>query len=215
MQSGENYSLIHGTSPEDFDKLIENLKECVKLKKELGLDVVIGVQFLMILGNQNEAVKLARLLKEIGVDNLQIKPYSKHPRSINNFGIDSEEYNKFEEDLKELGSDDFKILFRKATIGRIREGISYPECYGLPFFALIDAKGYVIPCNLFYDDEEFTYGNLNKNDFSEIWEGEKRKEVLKKLKERGCESCRRGCRLDVINRYLHRLKNPELHDNFV
>ena len=213
--SRENYSLIHGTNSEDFNKVIENIKECVRLKQELGLNVTLGTQFLMIPQNRDEAIKLVRLLKEIGVDNLQIKPYSKHPNSINNLAVDSKEYNKIERELKKFDSDNFKIFFRKATIERIQEGINYPECYGLPFFALIDARGNIIPCNLFYGDEEFTYGNLNKNSFPEIWESKKRKEVLKKLKERGCEACRKGCRLDVINRYLHRLKNPHAHDNFI
>jgi len=213
--SRENYSLIHGTNAEDFDRLIENIKECVKLKRELGLNVTIGTQFLIIPQNIDEAIKLARLLKEIGADNLQVKPYSKHPNSVNNLVINPEEYNKIEAQLKGFDSDKFKIFFRKATIERIQEGTNYPECYGIPFFALIDAKGNIIPCNLFYGNEEFTYGNLNKNSFSEIWDGEKRKEILRKLKERGCADCRRGCRLDVINRYLHRLKNPLTHDNFV
>lgn len=213
--SPENYALIHGTNKEDFGRLIENIKECAKLKKELGLNVVIGAQFLMIPQNKDEAVKLARVLKEEGADNLQIKPYSKHPDSVNDLVIDTEEYNKVEAQLKEFDSDGFKIFFRKATIERIQEGITYPECYGLPFFALIDAKGNVVPCNLFYGNKEFTYGNLYENNFSEVWNSEKRKEVLKKLREIGCETCRKGCRLDVINRYLYRLKNPEEHDNFI
>ena len=213
--SSENYSEIHGTNAEDFEKLLENVRECVRLKKELGLGVVIGVQFLMIPQNKGEVVKLARTMKEIGADNIQIKPYSKHPNSINDLIINPEEYNEIEQELKEFDSENFKVFFRKATAERIQEGINYPECYGIPFFALVDAKGDVVPCNLFYGNEEFTYGNLNEQSFSEIWEGDKRKEILKKLKERGCEECRKGCRLDVINRYLHRLKNPEMHDNFI
>ncbi|MEK6913069.1 MAG: radical SAM protein [Nanoarchaeota archaeon] len=213
--SKENYSLIHGTSPDDFDKLIENLKECVRIKRENNLKVIIGAQFLMIPQSMNEAIKLTKILKDIGADNLQIKPYSKHPDSINDLIMNSQEYNKIEEQLKEFNSDSFKIFFRKETIERIQGGINYPECYGIPFFALIDALGNVVPCNLFYGNEEFTYGNLHEKSFSEIWASEKRKEILKKLKERGCESCRKGCRLDVINRYLYRLKNPFEHDNFI
>ena len=213
--SPENYSLVHGANSEDFNKVIDNIRECIRLKKERNLDVTIGVQFLVIPHNMGEVVKLAGILKEIGADNLQIKPYSHHPQSLNNLVVDAEGYNKIEEQLKGFNSDNFKIIFRKATAERIRGGIFYHECYGLPFFVLIDAKGNVIPCNLFYNNEEFTYGNLYENSFSEIWGGEKRKEVLRKLRERGCNDCRKGCRLDVINRYLHRLKNPDLHDNFV
>ena len=36
----------------------------------------------LIAKNENEAVKLARILKEIGVDNLQVKPYSHHPQRL-------------------------------------------------------------------------------------------------------------------------------------
>ena len=71
------------------------------------------------------------------------------------------------------------------TLERIEEGMGYPKCYGLPFFALIDARGNVLPCNLFYGNEEFIYGNLYKENFSEIWKGEKRKEVLKKNRGEG------------------------------
>jgi len=213
--SPENYALVHGTNSEDFYKVIENIKQCVEFKKENNLDVTIGVQFLMIPQNKGEAVKLAKMLKEIGVDNFQIKPYSKHPSSMNDLIIDSEEYNCIEKELNQFSSDKFKILFRGATAERIEEGLAYPECYGLPFFALIDAKGNVIPCNLFYGKSEFTYGNIYQNNFYEIWEGEKRKEVLSKLKICGVENCRHGCRLEVINRYLHRIKNPLGHDNFV
>jgi len=211
----DNYSLVHGTSPEDFNKLIENIKECVRFKKENNLDVTIGVQFLVIPQNIGEAPKLAKILKEIGADNLQIKPYSHHPDSLNNLIVDPEQYNEIEQQLKEFDSDNFKIIFRKATIGRVIEGINYPECYGLPFFTLIDAKGNLIPCNLFYNKSDFYYGNLYDSSFSEIWQGEQRKQVLQKLKQKGVETCRKACRLDVINRYLHRLKNPAPHDNFV
>ena len=37
---------------------------------------------------------------------------------------------------------------------------------------------------------------------------------LEKLKEKGVDKCRRGCRCDAGNRYLHRLKYPSPHDNF-
>ena len=213
--TSENYKEVHGTEEKDFKIVLENLKQAVAYKKENNLKTIIGTQFLVIPQNINQAVILAQKLKEIGVDNLQIKPYSHHPQSKNDFIINPEEYNKLKDKLMEFNSDDFKILFREATAQRIQEGIIYPECYGLPFFALIDAKGNIIPCNLFYDNPDFTYGNLNTQSFEQIWKSDKRKEVLKKIKEKGIAECRKGCRLDVINRYLHRIKNPNLHDNFI
>ncbi len=213
--TSETYSKIHRGQEHDFEKIIENIKNAVELKKKLSLRTVIGVQFLLIPNNVNEAVELAKICKEIRTDNIQIKPYSQHPSSINKFVINYKDYAHIEQELENLNSNNFKVLFRKQTMQRVDEQISYPECYGLPFFALIDAKGNIIPCNLFYENQEFTYGNLNQASFSQIWKSEKRKQILEKLRKQGVEHCRHACRLDVINRYLHRLKNPLEHDNFV
>jgi len=210
----EDYAKVHGTNADDFEKVLKNITDSVNYKKDNDLNITIGAQSLMIPQSMNNAEKLASTLKKIGVDNLQVKPYSHHPSSNNDFVVDTKEYNKLEKDLMKYDSEGFKILFRRATAKRVDAGINYPKCYGLPFFALGDAKGNIIPCNLFYNQEDFTYGNLYKNSFSEIWKGDKRKNVLKKLDEKGVKTCRNGCRLDVMNRYLHRLKNPLAHDNF-
>ena len=212
--TAKTHSEIHKTNKEDFNKIISNIKEAVKFKRKFKLETVIGIQFLLIPQNFKEVRKFVKLFKQIGVNNVQIKPYSQHPNSINKFVINYKDYAPLGKELKKSNSKNFQVFFREQTIRRLRN-TPYPYCYGLPFFALIDAKGNVLPCNLFYNNEEFTYGNLNKNSFSQIWEGKKRKEVLNKLKKRGCAKCREGCRLDVINRYLHRIKNPEEHDNFI
>lgn len=211
----ESYSRIHGTREEDFERTLENIRNIVRIKKEKNLGITIGVQFLLISENINEIVDFAKLMKEIGVDNIQIKPYSHHPSSKNDLSIDYSKTGEIEEELKKLEDENFQVAFRKNTMERLMEGKDYEECHGLPFFALIDSKGNVIPCNLFYNNPEFTYGNLNEKSFSEIWKGEKRKEILKKIKESKLVMCREACRLDSANRYLKQLKNPHPHVNFI
>ncbi len=211
----ENYAKIHKTSANDFDIIMRNLKDAVDFKEKNNLNVAIGTQLLLISSNSEEAIILAEKLKDIGVDNLQIKPYSHHPKSLNDLSVKYDRFNLLKEEITKLNSEKFKVYFRSATIERIQEGICYPECYGLPFFALIDSKGNVIPCNLYYGNPDFTYGNIYKNNFLEIWKSERRKQILQKLRENGVKECRLGCRLDPINRYLHRIKNPHPHDNFI
>ncbi|GAF86255.1 unnamed protein product, partial [marine sediment metagenome] len=175
----------------------------------------LGVQFLLIEENAEEVLRLAEICKNLGLDNLQVKPYSQNPNSFNKMSID---YNKFlglKDKLDAISTNNFKVFFRLKRIKTTMEGRDYDVCYGLPFFTVINEKGNVQPCILYYDKPEFAYGNLYEKSFPEIWEGEKRKEVLKKIRIRGCEDCRKGCRLDVINKYLHRLKNPLEHDNFI
>jgi len=212
--NAKTYSEIHKTKKEDFNKSLDNIREAVNFKERNNLGTIIGAQFLLIPQNIKETLTFANLFKEIGVDNIQIKPYSQHPNSINRLIVKYEDYTYLGEKLKKLNSDNFKVFFREKTIDRLKT-TPYSECYGLPFFALIDSIGNIIPCNLFYESEEFTYGNLYEKSFSQIWESEQRKDVREKLRKKGCSECREGCRLDVINRYLHRIKNPNPHDNFI
>jgi len=213
----EMYSKIHRVPKKHFSILMENISNSSKLKREKNLPVTLGTQFLMIpqSSNKEELEGVIRELNAAKPDYLSIKPYSDHPKSEKELIVDDNTYKKLERSLWELKSKaNFEIIFRKASIERIQEGNKYPECYGAPFISLIDSGGNILPCNLFYGMEEFTYGNINEKSFSEIWEGEKRKEVLDKLRGIGVKNCRSGCRCDAGNRYLHRLKKPQPHDSF-
>ena len=212
--TAETYSKIHQTKKEDFNKLLHNIEESVRFKKKNNLETIIGAQFLLIPQNLEEVQTFSKLFKKIGVDNIQIKPYSQHPNSINELVVKYKDYVYLGEKLKKLNSNNFEVFFRGETMERL-ENANYHKCYGLPFFALIDAKGNVLPCNLFYNNKKFTYGNLYKNNFPQILGGKQRKDVIERLKIKGVSKCRAGCRLDAINRYLHRIKNPEKHDNFL
>ena len=199
----------------DFEKVISNIHQTVQLRNEKNYQSVIGVQFLLIPQNLKEVLLLTQKIKETGADNIQVKPYSHHPLSKNDFEMDYSKIDFLKEDVESYSDKKFQAIYRDSTIHRLQEGKDYNECYGLPFFALVTAYGNVIPCNLFYENPEFSYGNINQQGFKEIWLSEKRKKVIKKVKERGIKECRECCRLDTINKYLYRLKNPRPHDKFI
>jgi len=214
----EKYAKIHGCSEDDFSELISNIKFACNHREENNLDCKIGCQILLLEDNVNEVEELILKLKDIGVDYLVLKPYSQHPDSINKLGLDIKKHDKTLSELsKKYSNDDFLVIYRKLTLIEVEKNeIDYETCYGVNFFALIDALGNVIPCNIFYEKEDYYYGNINKNIFSEIWKSEKRKEVLKKLYEKGCSDCRKGCRLNFVNKYLYTLKNKDIeHINFI
>ena len=85
---------------------------CPEYKQKNQLDVTLGTQFLVIPQSMGEATALARRLKDLGVDNLQIKLYSHHPLSNNDLVVDIEDYTALEADLMNFDSEDFKINFR-------------------------------------------------------------------------------------------------------
>jgi len=213
--TSSTHSKIHGTSDSDFQRIINNLRNAVEIKKQNNYKTALGVQFLLLEENSHELFKIAEICKDLGVDNLQIKPYSQNPNSINKININYDKYLNLKDKLAGFNSDNFKVFFRLNRIGSVIGEQDYGFCYGLPFFAIINEKGNVIPCHMYYDLDDYSYGNINEKKFSEIWKSEKRKKIIEQLTKKGIKECKKGCRLDIINKYLHRLKNPDPHENFI
>ncbi|MBU0459922.1 MAG: radical SAM protein [Nanoarchaeota archaeon] len=214
----KTYAKIHGCKEEDFTQVLENIKFACSFKKENNFDCRVGCQILLIPDNIEEVEELILKVKELGVDYLVFKPYSKHPDSVNELILNLDKYDKKLTELSErYTTNKFKVIYRNLSVQEIeKKEITYEKCFGINFFTLIDATGNVIPCNLFYDKPDFYYGNLNENTFEEIWKSERRSEVVDKLYKKGCVNCRKGCRLNFINKYLDIVMNKELeHINFI
>lgn len=217
--TAETYAKIHGTSEKNFQFVLDNIKKAVILNNELGKPCTIGTQLLLLPENYREITTLAEQLKKTGVDYLVIKPYSQHPSSLTKL-YESFEYNEFlyiKELLESYNDENFKVVFRDWTMKKYSENERhYKICLALPFWAYIDAGGNLWGCSAYLGEENFFYGNIYKENFAQIWEGELRKKSLEFV----CSSldtnkCRKNCRMDEINRYLWNLKNPPDHVNFI
>lgn len=214
----ETYAKIHGCKEEDFAKILSNLKFACNFKKDNNLDCKIGCQILLIPNNINEVEDLILNVKDLGIDYLVFKPYSKHPSSINNLVLNLGKHDKMLTQLSEkYSTQKFKVVYRKLSVQEVeKEQIGYEKCFGINFFTLIDALGNVFPCSLFYENPQYYYGNLDDSTFESIWKSEKRKKVVEMLYKQGCADCRKGCRLNFINQYLDKVKNRNIeHINFI
>lgn len=214
----QNYARIHRTRAQDFSTVLNNLKTAVLIKKQKKLPVIIGVQFLMIPENVHEAVSLAGILKNIGVDYFTVKPYSQHP--LSNSKIDRrfnyEKHATLEKRLNNLEDKKFKIIFRIDTMKRLGEERNYKHCLGLPFWAYINACGDVYACSAFLGKRKFCYGNIYQESFKKIMSDKRRTSIIHKAATQlDAAKCREICRLDKINSYLWELKHPGLHANFI
>ncbi|MDD5069505.1 MAG: radical SAM protein, partial [Candidatus Omnitrophica bacterium] len=88
------YSKIHGVNPEQFSIVLNNLSSAVELKKKYKYPVTIGVQFLLLKENYNDVLKAAAICRDLGADYFSVKPYSKHPLSLNEAGTEVD-YSKW------------------------------------------------------------------------------------------------------------------------
>lgn len=214
------YSKIHNTKPEDFNKVMENMKKAVAFKKNKGYKCTLGAQMLLLPDNVNTVVELAQKVKAVGLDYLVIKPYSQHPLSTTTKykDVDYSKYLYLDNELKEFNTDKFKVIFRKNTMEKLTNKDSeYEKCNATPFFwGYIASNGDVYGCSCFLGNKNFCYGNINEELFSKIWEGDKRKAGLEFIHNTlDIKNCRKNCRMDEVNRYLWSLSHPNHHVNFI
>lgn len=215
----ESYANIHRTKESDFDKVIDNMKLAVKTKSEHNLSCTLGAQMLLLPENKDDAITLAKTCKDIGLDYIVIKPYSQHLFSETKIyeNIDYNPMLELEKELEKLNDENFHVVFRSNTMKKLVSGHSYKKCYSTPYFwAHMMANGDLYGCSAYLQQDKFCYGNLKENSFKDIWEGEKRIQSIKYVKEElDISNCRENCRMDEVNGYLWRLKNPQDHDSFI
>ena len=216
----KTHKLLHRPKNDgDFEKILLNLKDAVEIKKKKKLDCTIGGQMILLPENSGEVLKLAKILKEIGIDYFVVKRYSHNDLSITQ-GYKHLDYSKYlglKKDLEKLGNNQFSVAFRENTMKREKESRCYEQCHAVPmFWAFLMTNGDVYGCGNFLGEKEFKMGNYNEKSFKEIWEGEGRKKVWNFVKkDLDIKKCRGNCRMDSVNEYLEKLKNPPRHVNFI
>lgn len=215
------YRKIHRGKDGDLDRVFTNIYHAAEIKKKNGLKTVLGVQIVMIPENAAEVVMLARKVKELGADQFSVKSFGWQPLSSSELKKEVDRITYYDNQgdiikaLQELNDENFRAVYRSNRMGKAKLGKCYTECYALPFHTNIDANGDVWPCCVLIGMEDMCFGNIYENSFEEIWLGEKRKQVIEHLKEMKLSECTPECRLDDMNRYLHELKYPNLHVNFI
>ena len=210
---------IHVTHGNDFDKIIHNLREAVRLKKENNWRCTLGFQMVLLPENRHQVKALAELARDVGVDYLAVKPYSQNPHGI---AHEFEEVN-YENDLhmaaelEAYNTENFQVVFRVNAMKKWDTADrSYQRCSAMAFWTYIDAGGSVWGCCNHHGDERFYLGCLYENSFQEIWEGEKRLQMMDwATNEFDISKCRINCRMDEVNRYLWSVKHPPNHVNFI
>jgi len=218
--TAKTYAEIHQTKEKDFERVMNNLRYALEYKKKNNLKCTVGIQTLLLPENKDEIELLAQQCKDIGVDYLVVKPYSQHLFSETDkyANIDYSKMIHLGEDLKKFNDENFHVVFRANTMQKyVEKKQPYDKCHSTPFFwGYIAADGKVFGCSAYLGEDKFCYGNIYNNTFEEIWESEERKKSYEYVKnELDIKNCRVNCRMDEVNRYLWKLKNPNDHVNFI
>lgn len=227
----ERYAEIMGVKPEAYDRVVQNVRDMVEIKKRLNLPVTIGLQMVLMPQDGDQILPFAQLGKELRPDYAVIKHCSDDEDS--KLGVDYSGYAKLFDLLTEaeaLSDDEYKVVVKWSKIEACGKR-KYQRCYGPPFIIQISGSGLVAPCGMLFNEryKKFHIGNIVEQRFKDIVNSDRYWEVMNYLaspKFNAQTMCGTLCLQHSVNTYLDeykkgriQLEKPEgptpLHLNFI
>ena len=185
ISAGEKkrYAEIMGVKESYFDRVVQNIKDMVEIKKQNNLSVTIGLQMVLMPEYADQVIPLAKLGKKLQPDYLIIKHCSDNEDG--DLGVDYSGYKKIFGLLKQAETYSDKNYKVKVKWSKIMSGEnrSYSRCYGAPFMIQISGSGLVAPCGMLFNEKYKRYhiGNICEKRFKDIWKSEEYWEVMNHL----------------------------------
>jgi MoaA/NifB/PqqE/SkfB family radical SAM enzyme len=179
----DRYAEIMGVKPEWFDRVCDNIRDMVAIKRERGLAVTIGLQMVLMPQYEDQILPLARLGKDLRPDYLVIKHCSDNEDG--DLGVDYSGYRPLYQklhDAEALSDDEYKVAVKWSKIEANGQR-SYQRCYGPPFMIQISGSGLVAPCGMLFNEryKKFHIGNIVDTRFKDIWSSDRYWEVMNYL----------------------------------
>ncbi|MFC1657060.1 radical SAM protein [Candidatus Moduliflexota bacterium] len=201
----------------DFYRIVENVKEFVRVKKEMKSQVAIGLSMMVHHENYHELYQEACLAKDLEVDYFQGKP-------LNQNGSENVEWWKnrvvplFKKAKNDLEDDAFKILTAQYTqdkygdegsefISNITPSLCISDeqkdkCYVHNFVTAVTAGGDVAFCKNLRDKPDYIIGNLKQSMMKDIYAGERRMQISTHINAEGCASFCQNGRLNQMLKFI-------------
>jgi len=186
---------IDGTSQETYqsyrvggslEKVIEGTKNIMYWKKELKSKTPhVIFQFLVVKPNEHQIPEVYTLAESLGVDHVELK---------------TAQIYDYENGSELMPLQERYSRYRKMKNGRYEiKNKLLNECWKMWHSCVVTWDGKVVPC-CFDKDAHFVLGDLNKNSFREIWNGEAYNEFRSSLiRSRSeieiCKNCTEGTKV--------------------
>lgn len=210
----KRYEEIHGCPKDGFERVVQNIKKCVAIKKEKNLPVTLGLQMVLMPQFKDQLIPLAKLGKDLGVDYLVIKHCSDD--ELGTLGVDYSKYFALTDSLKEAESYSTDTYLVKAKWSKILSGgkRKYSQCFGPPFILQMSGSGLVAPCGMLFNDKykKFHIGNIVDTSFKELWKSDRYWEVMDFIASEKFDAktmCGTLCLQHKVNEFLYDLKSDE------
>lgn len=185
ISAGERarYAEIMGVKESYYDRVLDNIREMVKIKRERGYQVTIGLQMVVLPDFGDQILPLAQLGSDLEVDYCIFKHCSDNEDG--DLNVDYRGYEQLFETLRAaeaMSRPDYQVSVKwsKIMAGELR---TYQRCYGPPFILQLSGSGLVAPCGMLFNEryKKFHIGNICDRRFKDIWASDEYWEVMNYL----------------------------------
>ncbi len=203
---------IMGTSEGAFHRVVRNIVELVRAKRERRSNITIGLQMVLMPSYAEQVVPLAKFGATLGVDYLVIKHCSDD--EVGRLGVDyawyrSDEATALLKEAEAQSTDKYQVSVKwsKIRTGRDRE---YSRCYGTALHLQMSGTGIVAPCGSFFHAryKRHHIGDIKETRFRDIWASQAYRDVIDYLKSEHFDprkECATICLQDRTNLALFNL----------
>lgn len=207
----DRWAQIMGLKKPLFDRVVNNIKAAIAIKKRDNLPVNINMQFVVMPKDGDQILPFTRLAKEIRPDYAIMKHCANS--ADGDLDVDYRHYSKlfplFEE-AEKLSDEDFRVAVKWSRIQD--EGKrDYQRCYGPPFIIQMSGNGLIAPCGQKFNAKyaKFHIGNITRNRFRDIYQSDRYWDVVGYLAsdqfdaQRDCgENCLQTNSNSWLNKYM-------------
>jgi len=193
----EIFNKVHGV--DHFEKVIENLKVLVKLKRETGSKIDIAYKFLITPQNWGDLYEACKLAKEIGIRDFHARPVDLERKDFHQamqLNYDIEEIQRLFQKCHELEDNRFRvftIMHKYNPDFRVQHTFNNCVSSSLMIQCCADGNVYVCADHRLEPRFKLCSHHPEPKEILNFWGSDKHRELLKSINVHGeCGRCTYG-----------------------
>jgi len=190
--TADSYAAVHNTPPENFTVVIKNIEHLANYAQRYSLPVQIGYKFLIFPESYRTLYEAARIAREIGARDFQIRPAHLPVSATRKINID--EVNEQIQRARELETKSFRIFGIRHKFTPTFEKKQPEHCWATPLTSTWCADGKIVACVDLRDEEYNTLCNYITDELDEVkrvWGSKKHLNIIRELNQHldNCKRC--------------------------
>lgn len=203
-----------------FKKIINSVTSLVAERNRLKKNLLIGLLFIFDANNYKDIFSSTRLGKKLGVDYVELRKVQFediiHEETKTDNELGEKMSHLFDKAKKKYESPNFYVLKRMQEQVLLTGSFNCSSgfCRASKLASTISADRNIYACGGLRYLPEYSFGTIDHS-FQEVWEGDRRKQVLKKLKFKNCAKYCGYKPYVILNEVIDYLSSSRQHGNFL